>query len=150
MNRNQRIGIALAAVILAITAFLILRPKDDSSTPAATAPTTTAAAPATTTAAAPPPTTTAAPAPPPVPTVEVKDGAPVGGVKTITVTSGATARFKVTSNVADTIHVHGYDIEKEVPAGGSVTFTFKATDEGVFDVEAHSTDTQVAKLEVVP
>ncbi len=150
MNRNQRIGLALAALALVITGFLLLRPKDDGGS----APATTAAAATTTAATTAPatvPTTTTAPAPPPrVTTIAVKDGAPVGGEKTITVTSGDTVRLRVTSNVADVIHVHGYDLEKPVPAGGSVTFTFKATSEGVFDVEAHSTDTKIAKLEVTP
>lgn len=150
MNRNQRIGLALAALALVITGFLLLRPKDDGgSAPATTAATETAAS--GTTAPATVPTTTApVPPPPRVTTIAVKDGAPVGGEKTITVTSGDTVRLRVTSNVADVIHVHGYDLEKPVPAGGSVTFTFKATSEGVFDVEAHSTDTKIAKLEVTP
>lgn len=150
MNRNQRIGLALAALALVITGFLLLRPKDDGgSAPPTTAATETAAS--GTTAPATVPTTTApVPPPPRVTTIAVKDGAPVGGEKTITVTSGDTVRLRVTSNVADVIHVHGYDLEKPVPAGGSVTFTFKATSEGVFDVEAHSTDTKIAKLEVTP
>lgn len=149
MNRNQRIGLALAALALVITGFLLLRPKDDGgSAPATTAATETAAS--GTTAPATVPTTTAPVPPPRVTTIAVKDGTPVGGEKTITVTSGDTVRLRVTSNVADVIHVHGYDLEKPVPAGGSVTFTFKATSEGVFDVEAHSTDTKIAKLEVTP
>ncbi len=146
MNRNQRIGLALAALALVITGFLLLRPKHDT----ASAPATTAAAATATSARTAPATAPAAPVPPPVTTIAVKDGAPVGGEKTITVTSGDMVRLRVTSNVADVIHVHGYDLEKPVSAGGSVTFTFKATSEGVFDVEAHSTDTKIAKLEVTP
>lgn len=149
MNRNQRIGLALAALALVITGFLLLRPKDDGGSAPATTAATETAAPGTTAPATVP--TTTAPVPPPrVTTIAVKDGTPVGGEKTITVTSGDTVRLRVTSNVADVIHVHGYDLEKPVPAGGSVTFTFKATSEGVFDVEAHSTDTKIAKLEVTP
>ena len=147
MNRNQRIGLALAALALVITGFLLLRPKDDGGSAPAT---TAAAAPGTTAPATVPTTTAPVPPPPRVTTIAVKDGTPVGGEKTITVTSGDTVRLRVTSNVADVIHVHGYDLEKPVPAGGSVTFTFKATSEGVFDVEAPSTDTKIAKLEVTP
>ncbi|MFN8132733.1 MAG: hypothetical protein U0R70_14400 [Solirubrobacteraceae bacterium] len=150
MNRNQRIGLALAALALVITGFLLLRPKDDGGSAPATTAATETAAPGTTAPATVPTTTAPVPPPPRVTTIAVKDGAPVGGEKTITVTSGDTVRLRVTANVADVIHVHGYDLEKPVPAGGSVTFTFKATSEGVFDVEAHSTDTKIAKLEVTP
>ena len=41
----------------------------------------------------------------------------------------------MTSDVADEIHVHGYDLKKDVPAGGSVRFSFPASIEGVFEIE---------------
>ena len=37
-------------------------------------------------------------------------------------------RFAVASDVADEIHVHGYDFQKDVAAGGTVTFNFPAND----------------------
>jgi hypothetical protein len=43
----------------------------------------------------------------------------------------------VTSDTADEIHIHGYDIEKEVGAGGTVTIDFAADIPGQFEVEAH-------------
>ncbi len=45
-------------------------------------------------------------------------------------------RFRVESDVADEIHVHGFDITKEVAAGGSASFSFPADIEGVFEVGA--------------
>jgi hypothetical protein len=59
-------------------------------------------------------------------------------------------RFVVTSNTEQDVHVHGYDIEKTVPAGGRATFSFKATSQGVYEVESHTTEEQIAKLKVVP
>ena len=44
--------------------------------------------------------------------------------------SGDRIQFSVTSDVADEIHVHGYDLKKDVPAGGSVRFSFPATHRG--------------------
>ena len=58
----------------------------------------------------------------------MKGGKPVGGVEKITVKKGDRLRFTVTSDVADEIHVHGYDFKKEVPAGGTVRFDFPAQD----------------------
>jgi hypothetical protein len=45
--------------------------------------------------------------------------------------------ISVTSDHADEVHVHGYDIEKEVRAGGTVTIDFTADIPGQFEVEAH-------------
>jgi threonine synthase len=45
--------------------------------------------------------------------------------------------ISVTSDHADEVHVHGYDIEKEVSAGGTVTIDFTADIPGQFEVEAH-------------
>ena len=55
-------------------------------------------------------------------------------------------RFTVTSDVADEIHVHGYDFHKDVPAGGSVTFTFPANIEGVFVIELEAKGEQIGQL----
>jgi hypothetical protein len=52
--------------------------------------------------------------------------------------------------VADEIHVHGYDLKKDVPKGGSVQFNFKASIEGRFEVELENAGTQIANLEVTP
>ena len=48
------------------------------------------------------------------------------------------------------MHVHGYDIEKNVPAGKTVVFSFPAKLEGVFDVESHVSEQQIAQLRVNP
>ena len=40
--------------------------------------------------------------------------------------------------------MHGYDIFKDVEAGGSVKFNFKADIEGVFEIELEGTHTQIA------
>ena len=55
-------------------------------------------------------------------------------------------RFKVESAVADEVHMHGYDIGKDVKAGGTVTFDFPATLEGVFEAELESRKEQILEL----
>jgi hypothetical protein len=82
--------------------------------------------------------------------ITVRDGKPVGGVKKLSYKSGDRIRFVVTSDVADEVHVHGYDIAKDVEAGGSVRFSFPAKLEGVFEVELESRKEQIAELRVSP
>lgn len=84
-----------------------------------------------------------------IPTIVVKGGEPVGGILTLSYNEGDRIRFKVESDTSDEVHVHGYDIEKEVEAGGSVTFDFPATIEGGFEAEMHHGG-QIAELIVNP
>jgi len=90
------------------------------------------------------------PSKPAIPTIVVKDGKPVGGVKELTYEAGERIRFEVDSDVSDEVHIHGYDVEKEVEAGGSVVFAFPATIEGVFEAELHGSGEQIAEIRVNP
>lgn len=85
-----------------------------------------------------------------VPTVVVKGGEPVGGVRDLTYKEGDRIRFKVESDVGDEIHVHGYDLMKDVEAGGSVQFDFPADIEGVFEAELEGRGVQILELTVNP
>jgi hypothetical protein len=91
--------------------------------------------------------------PPPKPAVEtivVRDGAPVGGVAELEYDAGEEVRFRVRSNTADEIHVHGYDVTKEVPVGGTVTVSFPAELEGIYEAELHGSGEQIAEIRVNP
>ena len=80
-----------------------------------------------------------------------RTGRAVGGLRHITVKKGGSVDLTVTPTIADEVHVHGYDLEKEAEAGKPVTFRFKADIDGVFEVEVHKpTDNQIAELEVKP
>lgn len=83
-------------------------------------------------------------------TIVVKNGEPVGGVQELEYNAGDQIRFKVESDVADEIHVHGYDLMKDVPAGGAVSFSFPAEIEGIFEVELEGRKEQIAELRVNP
>ena len=85
-----------------------------------------------------------------VPVIEVVGGQPQGGIAGLDFNQGDEIRFDVTSDTADAVHVHGYDIEEEVPAGGTAKFDFPADLEGVFEVELHGSETQIAELTVNP
>lgn len=85
-----------------------------------------------------------------VTTIVIKNGEPVGGIAQLTYNKGEEVRFKVDSDVSDEVHMHGYDIMKDVKAGGSVSFAFPATIEGVFEAELEGRKEQILELTVNP
>jgi ABC-type glycerol-3-phosphate transport system substrate-binding protein len=110
-----------------------------------TAATTNAAA--TTTAATTTTKTTTAAGPVTI-RVLVKGGKPVGGIQRATVKKGQTVAIVVHSDVADEVHVHGYDLHKDVAAGGTVRIAFPATIPGVFEAELESRGLQIVEFTV--
>ena len=84
------------------------------------------------------------------PTIVVKGGEPVGGVQELEYGAGDEIRFRVRSDVADEVHVHGYDVMEDVKAGGTVSFDFPAEIEGIFEVELEERMEQIAELRVNP
>ncbi len=163
MTGGQRLILIVGAVLLLGVGLVLLSPGDDdeqsgSEATVTTPATTTSEAPATTTGTetttetattAKRPTSTA----PAVKftTVRVSGGRPVGGVKTIRVKSGKRVGIAVRSNdTSDEIHIHGYDLSKNLKAGGRVRFTFTANAEGIFEIELEARATQIAKLVVEP
>jgi hypothetical protein len=85
-----------------------------------------------------------------VTTIVIEKGKPVGGIAQLTYNKGERVRFKVDSDVSDEVHMHGYDIMKDVKAGGSVSFDFPATIEGVFEAELENRKEQILELTVNP
>ena len=86
-----------------------------------------------------------------VPTVVVdKNAEPVGGIKELTYHKGDQIHFKVESAIADEVHLHGYDVMKDVEAGGTVTFDLPASIEGVFEAEMEDQKQQIIELTVEP
>jgi hypothetical protein len=85
-----------------------------------------------------------------VPTIAIENGEPVGGIEELSYEKGDQIHFKVESDVADEVHVHGYDLAKDVEAGGTVSFDFPATIEGVFEAELEERKEQILELRVEP
>ncbi len=156
MSKAGRWGLAALAVVVLVAGFLIARPDDDdgesvSNTPAADTgerqPTATAPS-----APEPPPD---GPDQPRAVRIELTGHVPAGGVKTVVVAKGQPIRFTVTSDEADDVHVHGYDVEQPVGPGAPATFGFRADVEGIFEVESHEAehagkDPLIARLVVEP
>jgi hypothetical protein len=75
-------------------------------------------------------------------------GAVDGGVARYAVPIGSTVEVVVASDVADEVHLHGYDRSAFVTAGASTTLRFVADVPGVFEVELEQRGDQLAQLEV--
>jgi hypothetical protein len=156
MSNINRALLALAAVGVLIGAFALLSGSGDDdksdngadTVQTATGPTGGATVPEKTVTSTTTVTTTEAADEPQE--IEVEGGKPKGGIAKIEATNGDRVRFKVTSDVADEIHVHGYDLMKDVAPGKPVTFSFEATIEGRFEVELEERGVQIARLEVTP
>jgi hypothetical protein len=160
-TRAGRAAIAVATVAAAIALFFAFADDESGADPATTQPqeaqvTTDDESPASTTATQPqstPETTEAEPASPPPPRFErivVRDGKPVGGIKRLEYERGDQVRFLVRTDAADEVHVHGFDITKDVPANRSVRFRLTADLEGVFEVELHHAHAAIAELRIGP
>lgn len=85
-----------------------------------------------------------------VDTVRIKGGKPAGAPKTLRWERGDTIALRFTADRPGEVHVHGYDKEVGVGPGGAKVVRFKATLEGIFEIEDHGTNELLAKLEVRP
>jgi hypothetical protein len=80
-----------------------------------------------------------------------KAGHPVGGIRQLTYNKGEQILFKVEVPFAEEVHLHGYDVMKDVPAGGgSVTYDLPASIEGVVEAELEGHKEQIIELTVNP
>jgi FtsP/CotA-like multicopper oxidase with cupredoxin domain len=68
-------------------------------------------------------------------TVTVAGGKVTPSPGRVQVTKGETVRLTVTSDKAEEIHVHGYDLTKDLEAGEPGTLEFEADQTGLFEVE---------------
>ena len=81
-------------------------------------------------------------------TVEVVGGAPVGGHQRVEVGLGSVVALMVTSDTAEEVHVHGYDILRAVSDGQPAHLAFTAEIPGVFEVELEGSGRLLVLLEV--
>jgi hypothetical protein len=80
-----------------------------------------------------------------------ENGHPVGGIRQLTYNKGERILFEVKAPFGEEVHLHGYDIAKEIPeGGGSVTYSLPASIEGVFEAELEDRGEQIVELTVNP
>lgn len=111
--------------------------------------TTTETAP-TTTESVPPATPEEKPQGPTVVRIRVVNAASKGGIARARVKQGERVAVVVTSDVADEIHLHGYDVSRPVAAGGTACLPFRATIPGRFEIELEERGVPIGELTVQP
>lgn len=158
MPNSRRILVILTAssmVLAACTTDAAIDPASSSSTPT-TAPTTasTTAVDATTTTGAEATTTTQ----PETTTTAVEgtrleiayaSGEITGGGR-LDVPLGDEVVISITSDTADEVHLHGYDIFLDLEAGETRELTFTADIPGIFELELENSRVDLAELQVAP
>ena len=138
MSARGRIAVLAGVVVIAVVLFIVLQPSDsDNKTQTQTQTQTTSGS-------------KDPSSPPPIANVRVKGGKPVGGIQELTFNKGGTVQFAVTADVSDEVHVHGYDVHKDVAPGHPVKFKFPAKIDGEFVVELESRGEEIASLKVNP
>ena len=151
MSRGQRLTFLGIAAVIAIVAVIVLAgggdDSEDGSNTAATATATPSATATTGGAAAEEGTPTPTPTPKPKPKPVLLKA---GSEKALNYEQGETVRFRVVNDEAEEVHVHGYDIKKELEPGKEETVSFKATIPGIFEIELEQSGTLLAQLKVVP
>ena len=147
MSRNGRIAVIIGAVLIATVGFIALRPSDDDNSDGSgsQAQETVPASGDTTGAASPPPKPE-----PRVDQIRVRAGKPVGGVKNLSWEKGDTIRITVASDEAHEVHIHGYDVSKDVAAGGTAQFKIDANLDGIYEIELEDLAEPIAELKVEP
>jgi heme/copper-type cytochrome/quinol oxidase subunit 2 len=97
-----------------------------------------------------PPGVAAAPAGPTARTISiaVTGGQAIGDTGQISVPLGTPLVVTVNSDVADEIHVRGYDRKAPVPAGATASVTFIANKPGTFDVALENSKLTLVQLQV--
>lgn len=80
--------------------------------------------------------------------VTVESGQVAGGVERIPVEVGETVALRVSSDVADTVHVHGYDLHASVAPDEPAVVRFAADIPGVFEAELEERGLLIAEFEI--
>ena len=97
-------------------------------------------------------TTTTETTPPPAGPTEIRivvvNGAPKGGIVREKVEKGDRVVLIVRSDVTDHVHLHGYDIMRDVAPGKPARLPFKATIPGRFEVELEDRGVPIADITV--
>lgn len=138
----------MTACLAAVALFIVLRPNDADDADVATPP------PPTATGATPQQTR---PAPPPsqrratvLARVAVRNGRVIGGLRRIRLSRGQRVRLVVSADVDDHVHVHGYELMRDVAPGSPARLRFRATIPGRFEIELEESGLLIAELEVRP
>ena len=155
MSSRARLLLVLATVVVLAGGFVLASgsAEEEPATPAAVTETTPEEPVATTgtrTEAQEDQAPAEEPARPRVPVLVVQDGRPRGEARELRFDKGERVRFRVRSDVAEELHIHGYDRYVDLAPGRTTPVSFPATIEGIFEVELHGAGVPLASLRVEP
>jgi hypothetical protein len=68
---------------------------------------------------------------------ELANGQAVGGAQNVSATQDDHVTVTLKTDVPAELHVHGYELSKDIDAGGQGSIAFTADATGEFEVEAH-------------
>ena len=80
--------------------------------------------------------------------VTITHGKASGDTGRIPVAVNSHVTIQVTDDTADEVHLHGYDIEKELEPGKPTTLSFVADQTGIFEVELHKANVVILHIQV--
>lgn len=80
--------------------------------------------------------------------ISVSGGVVSPEARQVAVPMGNTVRLLVTSDVADEVHVHGYELTLDLAPGAQAELTFLAEIPGIFEAELHEDGQQLFELRV--
>ena len=122
-------------------------PPETSPAPPTTSPTATTTVPPTATTTVPPTTTTTEPPADVVIVVALVDGR-IEAESRYEASLGDAVEVRVTSDVVEEVHLHGYDLLFDLEAGAEVRVVFEANLPGVWEAELHPSHRQFFQLKV--
>jgi plastocyanin len=68
--------------------------------------------------------------------------------RTVDLATGATLTLIVTSDVANTVHAHGFDVSKDLTAGEPTELTLTGGQPGLYEIETHDPSLRLLKIAV--
>lgn len=141
MSRGQRLTFLGIAAIIAVVAVIVLSGGGDETDKAAE------------TTATPTPSATTEEMATPTPTPKPKPKPPLlqaGSERTLNFDQGDTVRFRVRHGEAEEVHIHGYDVKKDLTANQTADVSFEASIPGIFEIELEHSGTPLGRLKVEP
>ena len=152
MGTWPKVALLAAAAVAAVVLLVVLRPRDDDNEVQPTGPDTSVVTTTVTESSGETTTTTT------TTTTEeeavraeiVVQGGEVSGPEQIELDQGQRLVLVVRADVTDEVHVHGYDLLKDVGPGEPARFNFRVTDPGRFDVELEQRQQRLTELVVSP
>jgi hypothetical protein len=146
MSRAQRLTFLAIAAVIAVLAVVFIGGSEEETADTTAETTEPTPTPTGDDDDDPEPTSTPTATPTPTPPPLLKGGK----VTKLRYTEDETARFRVVSDEPEEVHIHGYDIAKDLEPGKEVTISFKADLTGIFEIEYEHAKEQIGQLRVDP